>query len=190
MKMSRFIIGILVLLLTQCSKCKRDDPAPQPPKDPLSVLPPETQTGAGTFGCLVNGVPYTVTSAIATSGEWSSQTKLAVGASLYPNGRQDQAFRSITFVMNGQLTAPPAANFSIVAASNQSVFTPGLNQFYAFSGNSTCTYGGKLFKTGKVELLKFDPAARIAAGRFAFTLYEPGGCDTLRVTNGRFDVKF
>jgi len=39
-------------------------------------------------------------------------------------------------------------------------------------------------------LVKFDGAARIAAGRFAFTLYEPGGCDTLRVTNGRFDVKF
>ena len=37
---------------------------------------------------------------------------------------------------------------------------------------------------------EFDPVARIASGRFAFKLYEPGGCDTLRVTNGRFDVKF
>ncbi|GAB3674341.1 hypothetical protein GCM10027594_35420 [Hymenobacter agri] len=41
-----------------------------------------------------------------------------------------------------------------------------------------------------MELIKFDPVARFAAGRFAFVLYEPGGCDTLRVSNGRFDVKF
>ncbi len=186
----RLPLYLSLLLLTQCSKCKRDDPTPQPPKNPLSLLPPETLTGAGTCGCLVNGVAYITTSAIATSGEWVSPTKLAVGANLYPNGNQNQAFRSITLVMNGRLIAPPEVPFTIVPASNQAVFTPGLNQFYAFSGNTTCTYGGKLFKTGKIELLKFDGVARIAAGRFAFTLYEPGGCDTLRVTNGRFDVKF
>lgn len=190
MKMSRFILGLMVLLLTQCSKCKRDDPAPLPPKDPISVLPPETQTGAGTFGCVVNGVGYTITNAISTSGEWVSLTKFAVGADLHPNGRPDQALRSFTIVLNGVLNAPPEATFSIVPATNQAVFTPGLNQFYTFSANATCTYGGKLFKTGKVELVKFDRVGRIAAGRFAFTLYEPGGCDTLRVTNGRFDVKF
>jgi len=60
----------------------------------------------------------------------------------------------------------------------------------AVSGNKPCVYEGNFIKTGKVELIKFDGAGRIAAGRFAFTLYEPGGCDTLRVTNGRFDVKF
>ena len=34
--------------LTQCSKCK-NDPAP------TDQLPAATQTGANTFGCLVNG---------------------------------------------------------------------------------------------------------------------------------------
>ena len=44
-----------LLLLTQCSKCKNDPT----PADPAAALPPATQTGAGTLGCLVNGQPWT-----------------------------------------------------------------------------------------------------------------------------------
>jgi hypothetical protein len=43
----------LVLLLIQCHK---DSPNPAKPED---QLPAATQTGANTFGCLVNGQPYT-----------------------------------------------------------------------------------------------------------------------------------
>ncbi|WP_223648535.1 hypothetical protein [Hymenobacter psoromatis] len=179
-----------LLGLSQC-KHKSPDPTPPPPPDPLATLPPETQTGAGTFGCLVDGKPYTITNAISTSGEWILPTRLSVGASLYPNGDRSGDFRSITMVLNGQLLAPPTFMFAIVPATNPSMaFTTGSNQFYTFSGGPSCIYDGNFIKTGQVELVKFDGVARIAAGRFAFTLYEPGGCNTLRVTNGRFDVKF
>lgn len=57
-----------LLLLTQCSKCKLDNPTPLPPKDPLSVLPAETQTGAGTLGCLVNGNAYATISSVKCRG--------------------------------------------------------------------------------------------------------------------------
>jgi hypothetical protein len=65
-----------------------------------------------------------------------------------------------------------------------------LNQFSATANAKGCYYSGNFIKTGQVTLVRFDSFARVASGRFAFTLYEPGGCDTLRVTNGRFDVKF
>ena len=52
---TKLLLYPALLLLTQCSKCKND---PQP-NDPASQLPPATQTGANTFGCLVNGQPYT-----------------------------------------------------------------------------------------------------------------------------------
>lgn len=51
--MNRKLPLSLCLLLTQCSQCKKDDPAPE------EQLPPATQTGANTLGCLVNGQPYT-----------------------------------------------------------------------------------------------------------------------------------
>lgn len=44
-----------LLLLTQCSKCKNDPT----PADPASQLPPATQTGRNTFGCLVDGQAWT-----------------------------------------------------------------------------------------------------------------------------------
>jgi len=45
---------ILLLLLTTftLSCCNNDDDNPQ---NPLDQLPPATQTGANTFGCLING---------------------------------------------------------------------------------------------------------------------------------------
>lgn len=42
----------LALLLTQCRK---NDDAPAKPED---QLPAATQTGANTFGCLLNGKPW------------------------------------------------------------------------------------------------------------------------------------
>jgi hypothetical protein len=44
----KLLLYLCLATLTQCSKCK-DDPIP------VNQLPPATQTGAGTFGCLVNG---------------------------------------------------------------------------------------------------------------------------------------
>ncbi|MCI1190173.1 hypothetical protein MON38_22330 [Hymenobacter sp. DH14] len=54
----KLLLYAALLTLTQCSKCK-NDPQPQPPADPLALLPPETQTGQRTFGCLVNGQAWT-----------------------------------------------------------------------------------------------------------------------------------
>ncbi|GAB2858733.1 Riean_0653 family protein [Hymenobacter ruber] len=44
---------LLLAALLGLSQCKKKDP------DPASQLPPATQTGANTFGCLVNGQAYT-----------------------------------------------------------------------------------------------------------------------------------
>lgn len=40
-----------------------------------------------------------------------------------------------------------------------------------------------------VNITKFDTQNRIIAGTFEYTLYKPG-CDTVRITQGRFDVKY
>lgn len=179
-----------LLLLTQCSKCKQADPVPDPPKDPLSLLPPETQTGAGTFGCLINGKAYVAPFATSARGDWQSPTKLGVSGTIYENGDSKKDQSSVSMGLNGQLL--DKQTFALVSrATPFPIFTPGINQFLAGATvEFRCDYSGNYVKTGQVELVKFDGYLRIASGRFAFTLYEPGGCDTLHVTNGRFDVKF
>ncbi len=44
---------LLLAALLGLSQCKKKDP------DPVDQLPPATQTGANTFGCLVNGQAWT-----------------------------------------------------------------------------------------------------------------------------------
>ena len=179
-----------LLLLTQCSTCKRDDPQPEPPKDPVGRLPPETAEGRGTLACLVNGQAYWARFSTSANGDLQSPSRLALGGNLVLNGQGAAARLSITAALNGELQ--DGQTFAFVSrATPFPLFTPGLNQFItAASGDITCHYSGNFITTGRVELVKFDGVRRVAAGRFAFTLYEPGGCDTLRVTNGRFDVKF
>lgn len=185
----RLPLYLSLVLLTQCSKCKGDEPTPQPPADPLTLLPPETRTGANTFGCLVNGKAFTAPYATSARGDWQSLTRLGVSGSITENGTSTNKGISVLLALNGNLADNQL--FSIVSSTlPYPLFTPGINQFWAASAGGTCTYSGGLIKKGQVALVKFDGVARIASGRFAFTLYEPDGCDTLRVTNGRFDVKF
>ncbi|GAB3574080.1 Riean_0653 family protein [Hymenobacter daeguensis] len=176
------LLYLCLLTLTQCTKCKQTDPTPDPPKDPLSLLPPETQNGAGTFGCLVNGQAMSVNSAFLISGDWSCNSCLTIAS----QSSATQSEYGISLLLAGALQNNQG--FTLARYSRTIDFS--LNQFSATANVKGCYYSGNFTKTGQVQLVKFDPVARVASGRFAFTLYEPGGCDTLRVTNGRFDVKF
>ena len=48
--------ALLLAALLGLSQCQKKDAGPAKPED---QLPPATQTGAGTFGCLLNGQPWT-----------------------------------------------------------------------------------------------------------------------------------
>ncbi|GAB3574085.1 Riean_0653 family protein [Hymenobacter daeguensis] len=183
------LLLLVALALLAPGGCKTKDPTPDPPKDPLSLLPPETETGAGTFGCLINGQAYIASTSISANGDWQSTTKLAIGSTMSLNGAAAGSTITILAALNGALQ--DNQNFSIISSATPfPVFTPGINQFYTHVAAIPCIYDGDYFKSGQIQLLHFDGVRRIASGRFAFKLYGPSGCDALRVTNGRFDVKF
>ncbi|GAA4504102.1 hypothetical protein GCM10023172_29960 [Hymenobacter ginsengisoli] len=48
--------SLLLAALLGLSQCKKNDSSPAKPED---QLPPATQTGQHTFGCLLNGQPWT-----------------------------------------------------------------------------------------------------------------------------------
>ena len=106
------------------------------------------------------------------------------------NGQGAAQALTITAAMNGLLQSNQA--FSLISRDTPfPIFTPGVNQFITEVGDlSGCFYSRNFANTGRIELVTFDGVRRIAAGRFAFTLSDPGCGDTLRVTNGRFDVRF
>jgi hypothetical protein len=186
MKLNFLALLILAIVLVQC---KKREPAPPPtPTDPLASLPAETQTGAGTLGCLVNGKAYATISSIKCRGDWQGIKTIFISADASENGQFNGELFTAGMLLYG--TLQNGQTFDLIRF-NQPV-NQIANQYAAnaVAGSKPCVYQGNYIKRGQVTLTKFDGVARIASGRFAFTLYEPGGCDTLKVTNGRFDVKF
>jgi len=179
----KLLLYSALLLLTQCSKCK-NDPAPA---DPASQLPPATQTGANTFGCLVNGQPYTP----------SGNNGTANYAVLYDPGFQGGALDVLAY---RSLPSNPNTKYlsfggSSVASTKSYSLGPSHNSAARFSDAgrpSGCTRyasdDGVTMCNGQFTITRLDLQAGIIAGTFAFTLAQPG-CDTVKVTQGRFDKK-
>lgn len=177
--MKRYLLYAALLLLTQCSKCKKDDPAPE------EQLPPATQTGANTFGCLINGQPYLP----------SGNNGTANYAVLYDPGFQDGSLDVRTYRHIGNTTEQSliiggtsinqVGIYSLTSPSSQGVIFLDENQ--AFPCNRFAN-DKKVFTKGHLTITRLDMTAGIIAGTFEFTLAQPG-CDTIKVTQGRFDKK-
>ncbi len=54
--------------------------------------------------------------------------------------------------------------------------------------NKNCSYRTDTINNGKLTITHFDSAKRIVSGRFHFTVAKKG-CDTIKVTEGRFDIQ-
>ncbi len=158
--------------------CQKTDP------DPAAQLPAATQTGANTFGCLVNGQPWT-----PQGNDGSSN--YTVSYDMYPDGG---LLEIGTYRIYGQ----GSSDFQSLALWAKQIKGPGTvsfqnNQTTIARYNdkkTTCIWSSRdsttTYRRGTLTITRLDRQAGIIAGTFAFTLYKPG-CDSVRVTNGRFD---
>jgi hypothetical protein len=172
-----------LLLLTQCSKCKNDPT----PADPAAQLPPATQTGAGTFGCLINGQPYT------------PQGRVGLGTNF--DVSYDPGFNGGDLVVRTyRALASEKKSFGFnainVTRTGAYLFGPGRGEAHGSYNDENralpCNdYDGSrsgTFSKGTLTITRLDVAAGIVSGTFNLVIAKPG-CDTLKVTQGRFDDK-
>ena len=183
--MRQFILSALILAGGLLTQCRHPDPNPVP--RPEDQLPAATQTGAGTFGCLVNGQPWTPGGSSAVPNFQVHYDRAYHGGNLAVT-----AFRR--FDTNGQRQVIGfggdqfAKTGTYMLDNSTTLQSPGL--YSADFADNT--------KPSPCDEYRFEPARRkgtltitrleggIVAGTFEFTLTKPG-CDTIRVTNGRFD---
>ncbi|GAA3922430.1 hypothetical protein [Hymenobacter algoricola] len=179
--MKRYLLYAALLLLTQCSKCKQDDPTPE------DQLPPATQTGANTFGCLVNGQVYTPSGYNGTSNYAVLYDPAYNGGSLdvmvyrYPSKSADAqylSFGGVSVASNGIYLFKSSTN--LAARFSDAARQKGCTRYASDDGTTSCM--------GQFTITRLDLAAGIISGTFEFTLAKLG-CDTIRVTQGRFDKK-
>lgn len=171
-----FLFSTIIFLLSGTQACKKIFPPPQP------QLPPETQEGLNTFGCLVNG------------NVWRNECKHIIFChptleAYYGNGR-------LSIYATKIAGEGGKDNTYIDITIDSTVFSPGTFLLAArpegsgsYRLQSNCYYTTDNLNTGTLEITRLDTINRIVSGRFAFTAADPG-CGTMPITEGRFDVVY
>ena len=148
-------------------------------------LPPATQTGANTFGCLVNGKVY-VPKGFNGTGTPNPQIQYSLDLNNKPylgiiarqtmnsniNGEVLIAFRNLDQL--GSFSTPTDFNFSF-----------GWNDY---PGCSTPAFDTTIQKWGSGVITKLDLQNNIISGTFDCK-FKTLNCDTIFLTQGRFDIK-
>jgi hypothetical protein len=179
MKKYYFILALILLSLTACKKDKHINDPGTPPQQ---QLPPITTEGKNTFGCLVNGnvwlpevTPYQMFQYPLVSSFQNDIFFLKATKRIHQNTSQ-----SIEMKIHNLIT-------------EQTYFLNSNSTFENWGGFAdnikSCLYITDSTQVGTVEILKLDIPNKIIAGTFEMKLWK-NGCDTINITNGRFDVKY
>lgn len=187
MKNTSTLFILLIILLTNSCSCKKEV------SDPLSSLPPETHTGANTFGCLINGNAF-----------------IPDGPSLFGPSTLKCAYQYINKGYYFQLSANnqssnPEDFYSIgIGTDSLKIRENGAYQLtninipnLAFGGYNHYTiqnlYTKPSYTTdkdpGNLTITKFDSIHQVVSGTFWFNVISERG-DTIKITKGRFDMQY
>ena len=185
------LISFLFLFLFTFYSCKK-----QKPSNPIDQLPPATDTGAHTFGCLVNGEAVVIHKSFGDlSPDFGSQYQLAYnsisgyvfGVSILDlvDGCHFKGVGLLLDSMQLQVTNYPLntgrikyGKFGYVNISNGC----GSSPFLMYTTDSAVT--------GQMTITHFDQQKQIVSGTFYFDAVEATSGDTVHVTDGRFDMNY
>ena len=165
---------ILVLIITTFTLCCCDK-EDNKPKNPVSQLPPETQNGANTFGCLINGEPFVVSNTSNQSAIY--QGNLLQISATFENSNYDQ---SIAFNLLNPLNINETYSF------NNNAYKAGYSYI---SNNNMCIYDFDKTYQGSITFTKIDTVNFVISGTFEFSTVTDN-CENIDITNGRFDLQY
>ncbi len=157
-------------------------------------LPTLSQDGRKAMGFLLNGevwVPKGRTGqaqnyTLDVDPDFDSLGVFGIGAYRFPNfGKETGADKGYQSFAIGASTKS-IGTFYFDKKSVQGLFV------YFYDEESQCIYGTRDSTTagsGYLKITRYDLEKGVFQGEFEVTLWKPG-CDTMRITEGRFDWKF
>ena len=185
MKRPKLLLFLLLLAsFFTFSDCKKNKP-----NNPVDELPPETQTGANTFGCLVDGkvfIPkgdpfggpikkaayqfvnggyYFNISGSRSSGDEVSSVSVFGDSSIISVGSFNLGKRKVAGLMSGQYL------YSKIGTLGNSYYTNEINR-------------------GEIVVTKFDQTKQIVSGTFWFDAIDSTTGKIIQIREGRFDMPF
>jgi hypothetical protein len=170
--MKTFFMLFVILSLFTSFSCKKDD------------LPKATQTGANIIAAKVNGEVW------KQAACWSC---IGGGTGLSVN-YDDRNFFGVSAQQkneNKNIVITLVVS-NLKSTGTYTLSSKGKSQGYLSSyANKTMNYATSDKNTGTVTITKLDLANKIVSGTFEFTAEdENNAANTIRVTDGRFDVTF
>lgn len=169
--------AIVIITGTNCKK-----------NNPEAGLPPATQEGKNTCGFLVNGKIWTPRGDNGYPNLSCSYDETYNGGTLGLSGYryENNSTTSTHFVVGGN-NLSSVGIYKLNLSSNQEgrysiAIRPTGSCFYEW-------YDTVPNHNAFLNITKLDKVNRIVSGTFEFALVKPG-CDTIRITKGRFDMKF
>ncbi|HEY5391436.1 MAG TPA: hypothetical protein VIJ57_04935 [Hanamia sp.] len=169
-----FILLALFLITLTTSECKKNKPV-----NIIDQLPPETQTGAGTFGCLINnGI------AVASYPTGANATYIYTsysGYSLQITGKVKNKW--YVFVQTDSLKVEEKMTYHFcdyyTKGSARAICILNSNDHF-----SKCSLNGQLL------INHLDSIKQIVSGTFWFDATDTVTNDLVHITNGRFDLHY
>lgn len=170
---------LLLSLATTISCCNKDDD--NPPTEPIDQLPPATQIGAGTFGCLLDGevfLPGNIPNKLDCVYQYVNN-----GYYFSLQGSKRDSDNNIIRISLNTKSKEIRQNgtYRLLENINENAYGSFYyNLNFSFTNH---TYSGEL----KITKLDFDN--HIVAGTFWFDVKDSEGV-VHEIRDGRFDVQF
>jgi hypothetical protein len=177
--MKKLILPLLFGIAFSGTSCSEDPPAPTAGPS----LPPITQTGENTFGCYVNGELW------LPKGNFQT---FDINASHYGQHIQLQANRVGDPLTSFNIIFPIAYADSLIVAYNHqdSIGTTYFHYRKWFQNGPDFDYDAITINSGELQLSRCDTVNGIISGTFYFTAIDSIAHDTVRIEDGRFDLRF
>jgi hypothetical protein len=177
MKPCLFTLVFISLLITSCRKHK----------PPVEQLPPATQEGRGTFGCLVDGKVF------KPKGSPFGGPILICAYQFHKGGHyfhiaaknQGDELRGM-YINTDSLAIQEGKTYLLGDFSKKGGASGG---YYVGKISSSIEYLTTASNNGELKILKLDTINRIVSGTFWFDAVNKEG-QKVQVRDGRFDLKY
>jgi len=161
---------VFLIILCSCVSCRlfqNDDE----PKTELDKLPPITQTGENTFGCLINGEAMAISNSLNMTAIYQGGGVQFGGGGVY------------IVVLDPFAIDVPYDFMDIGEGTSRAKYTKKVQE------EVFCFYEYENTYEGFVTFSNIDQENFIISGTFEYSTVTQD-CDTIRITNGRFDMQY
>ena len=174
-----YILFLALLILTTAGKCHKE-------KNEEPQLPPETTTGAYTFGCKVNGKVFVPMDGRGKPGLYAQYVFLGNA----PGGGWFLNIPAVDQVSNERTTVNIGTDSLLLGDGNIYLFREKKGFASGRYSNGFERYEMLSFDTGELTITKHDAIRRILSGRFWFNATNLSNQTKVEIREGRFDIVY